>query len=71
MSNLNFRLITSWLLPLNLLLLVVYDILAARYGGVEATISRTLYEWVKAYPGLAIGIGGLLGHLFFSQGGLK
>ena len=61
------RTITTVIMVVNLFLLIIWDIVAVRLGGVEATISRILWETVKVYPGLAIAIGGLLGHLFFSQ----
>lgn len=63
----NWRLTTIIILWSNLALLVASDILANRKGGVEATISRVLYDGCRAYIGLAIVVGGLLGHLFFSQ----
>ena len=62
--------IRNWtiaILIVNTALLIIWDIFAVWKGGVEATISRVLWHAVKAYPGLAIAIGGLLGHLFFSQ----
>lgn len=63
----NFRAMTAYILFSTTLFLILWDIVAARYGGVEATISRVTYEWADQYPGLAFAAGGLIGHLFFSQ----
>ena len=62
--------IRNWTIAIliaNTALLIIWDIFAVWKGGVDATISRVLWQAVKAYPGFAIAIGGLLGHLFFSQ----
>lgn len=62
---------TVAVLVVNTLALAVYDIVAELRGGDEATISRVLFEGAAAYPGLAVAIGGLIGHLFFSQHGVR
>lgn len=63
----NYKTATAYILVINLILLILWDVIAEIYGGNESTISVTLWEWVDAYPGLAIAFGILLGHLFFSQ----
>lgn len=51
----------------NLIVTILWDAFAYCRGGASATISRILWDGVSAYPGMALCIGGLLGHLFFSQ----
>lgn len=63
----NARHVTIVILIVNLLLLVGWDFLAEARGGDRATISRVLFDAIKAYPALAVAVGALIGHLFFSQ----
>lgn len=65
------RAVTAAVLVAAALLLVGYDVYAFLAGGVEATISRTVYEWAQRWPILPFALGVLTGHLFFSQHGLQ
>lgn len=58
---------TILILCLNAALLIGWDVFAVRRGGVEATISRVLYDAATTYPILPLLVGILLGHLFASQ----
>lgn len=62
-----YRTATVYFCWIILAICIAWDVMIYRKGGVDATISRVLWNAVKAYPGLAIAIGALLGHLFFSQ----
>lgn len=62
-----YRSATQFLLVIVLALLIGWDLFVYHVAGVQATISRVLYDAAKGYPGLAVAFGGLLGHLFYSQ----
>lgn len=61
------RTITIIIMCVNLSALIAWDFYAYRTAGSLATISRILRDAVYAYPGLAIAIGALIGHFWFSQ----
>lgn len=48
-------------------ILIVYDIAIYAFSGVDATISRVALSWSQDIPIVLIGIGVLLGHLFWPQ----
>jgi len=48
-------------------LLIVYDIAIYSTSGVDATISRVTLSWSSDIPIVLIGIGVLIGHLFWPQ----
>jgi hypothetical protein len=65
------RAVTAWVLVAAALALALYDVGAFLAAGVEATISRSLYEWAQRWPIIPFALGVLTGHLFWSQHGLK
>ena len=67
---------TKILLVTNILFLILYDIVTYKVDGNPATISRVTLEFASKYPYLGVplvggilllGIGILIGHLFFPQ----
>jgi hypothetical protein len=49
---------------------IIWDVVVYRLAGSTATISRIMWDIVSGYPGLAIAIGALIGHFWFSQQGI-
>ena len=48
-------------------LIVIYDIAAYYAWGVDATVSRVTLGWASDIPIVAVGIGVVIGHLFWPQ----
>ncbi len=48
-------------------IIIAWDIIAYKMGGVDATISRIVLRWASAHLLLALGIGIYLGHQLWSQ----
>jgi len=46
---------------------ILYDIIVLWQCGVGATISRVIYDWALGNPIVALAIGILCGHFFWSQ----
>lgn len=48
-------------------LIIVYDIIAYWTMGVKATVSRITLAWAQDIPIVAVGVGVVIGHLFWPQ----
>jgi hypothetical protein len=59
--------ITKLIVLATVALLIIYDIAAYAASGVGATISRVTLSWSQDIPIVLIGIGVLIGHLFWPQ----
>ena len=63
----NWRRATKIAIPVVTVAVILYDILAISRGGVDATISRVLLGWAQRWPVIPLGVGVLMGHLWWSQ----
>lgn len=61
--------LTAVVLVLSTVLLIAYDIWVILKYGVEATISRVIYNASRRVPALAFAFGFLCGHLFWTNCG--
>ena len=48
-------------------LLIIYDIAIFAISGVDATISRVVLGWARDLTIIVLGVGILMGHLFWPQ----
>jgi hypothetical protein len=58
---------TKYFILISVGLIIVYDLFALFYGGVEATISHEILNYSKEMPAIAFAAGFLCGHLFWGQ----
>lgn len=58
---------TRLLLLIVVLVLVAWDVLAIRYGGPQASISRVTFDLVSRYPMLSLAVGIVIGHIFWPE----
>lgn len=59
--------VTELLILATIAVWVLWDVIALKRGGVEATESRIIYRWASRYPGFVFAVGCLMGHFFFVQ----
>lgn len=62
-----WRSITKSVLIVSPLVIALFDIVVVQYGGVEASISRELYEYACVYPIIPFALGVVCGHLFWGN----
>lgn len=58
---------TALFVGVGLLVVIVYDVLAAVLGGYEATISKLTLDGARERPVIALALGVLLGHLLWPR----
>jgi hypothetical protein len=58
---------TKYFILISVALIIVYDIFALIFGGVESTISHIVLNSSKAMPAISFAAGFLCGHLFWGQ----
>lgn len=58
---------TKLFILITLGVIILFDIVAICTWGVDATISRIVLAWAQAFPLLPLGVGILIGHLFWPQ----
>lgn len=63
----NWIRVTKILLASLFVALVVYDIAACYFGGVESTISRVTLAWAKNNPIIPFFGGVIVGHVWWAQ----
>ncbi len=61
------RKLTKWLVLGVIAVLIAYDVVAYKLGGVDATISRVTLGWATDIPVVVFGAGVICGHLFWPQ----
>ena len=79
MNEFNWKLCTEWVtylgIPLMVVLVLIYDWLAVKYGGTEASISSLLIVLFHKVPMAVVAVTGpffyLLGHLTWRMKGNK
>ncbi len=66
----SWRFATKIVTVVGFAVVVLYDVIACVSGGVRATISRVVLDWVQNTswgPLIPLGVGVLAGHLFWHQ----
>ena len=58
-------------IPIVVLLVLLYDVIAYMRGSVDATISRVVLGWARSNPLIPFSVGVLCGHLFWAQPALS
>ncbi len=48
-----------------LVIVAIYDILAALFGGIKATLSWQIWTWSTNFPIIPLAVGVVIGHLFW------
>lgn len=57
--------ITRWFILLVIVGVTIFDIVALLVGGIDATISVTMYNLSRQYPIIPFALGVIAGHLFW------
>lgn len=63
----NWKKITTILVPITLIIWGIYDVVTITQGGVETSISRTIRDWNGKYPQFTYAAFYVFGHLFWPQ----
>jgi hypothetical protein len=61
----NWRGTTDGLIIVALVLAITYNVAARVFGGVDSTISVAVQEACQRWPVIALGVGFVLGHIFW------
>ncbi len=67
MSKLSVRRLTIVVMICAVVVLGLYDIYAAAYGGGEGTISVVIWDYAQDYPMIPFVMGVLMGHFFWQN----
>jgi hypothetical protein len=62
----DFKKLTSWLVPSLIMALIIYDVVAIKFG-THASISQWIWDNNDANPIIGFGLGLLMGHFFFPR----
>jgi hypothetical protein len=59
------RTVTKYVVIGVIAVILIYDVFAIHFGGVESSVSQIVIEWSYAVPAFTFSIGFIMGHLFW------